>query len=258
LSCKRDSPAKFDCHQARMPVLLGGKSSVKQLDFGRYTQFYYNKVLLDFDKVSQDKLPQYSLPNRTPEGNVVTVPFLQVRKSPIEKFNSFSQSSDKFGTSVPQKILPDKVEVNVETSPMLCCSCKKSQCLKLYCECFANNSMCKGCSCKNCLNTQDNTTFRKEAMRIALSKNPLCFEPKLAYLVSEKDSAMRMKTRTTGCLCSKSHCLKRYCQCLESGAPCTDICKCKDCKNTPSHAYKHKKIHNKIVLKKQQLKDHIQ
>ena len=32
------------------------------------------------------------------------------------------------------------------------CNCKKSKCLKLYCECFAANRLCDGCSCKDCGN----------------------------------------------------------------------------------------------------------
>ena len=36
------------------------------------------------------------------------------------------------------------------------CNCKKSKCLKLYCECFAAGAFCDQCSCQNCQNTPDN------------------------------------------------------------------------------------------------------
>ena len=43
------------------------------------------------------------------------------------------------------------------TVPASCknCKCKKSRCLKLYCECFAAKEFCtgSGCQCLNCLNT---------------------------------------------------------------------------------------------------------
>lgn len=33
------------------------------------------------------------------------------------------------------------------------CNCKKSKCLKLYCECFAQELYCDGCNCNDCHNT---------------------------------------------------------------------------------------------------------
>lgn len=33
------------------------------------------------------------------------------------------------------------------------CNCKKSRCLKLYCECFAAELFCDGCNCTDCQNT---------------------------------------------------------------------------------------------------------
>ncbi|KAJ8030340.1 hypothetical protein HOLleu_26725 [Holothuria leucospilota] len=33
------------------------------------------------------------------------------------------------------------------------------------------------------------------------------------------------------CSCKKSKCRQRTCSCTQSGLPCTDLCKCKDCDN---------------------------
>jgi len=68
----------------------------------------------------------------------------------------------------------------------MCCNCKKSQCLKLYCECFANKTFCAGCNCVNCLNTEDNRVERDKAMQTTLERNPIAFDPKIthdAYIV---------------------------------------------------------------------------
>ena len=35
------------------------------------------------------------------------------------------------------------------------CNCKKSKCLKLYCECFAAELVCDGCNCSDCQNNDD-------------------------------------------------------------------------------------------------------
>lgn len=41
------------------------------------------------------------------------------------------------------------------TSTIMKCSCKKSKCLKMYCECFAKGSMCnKECGCLDCSNLE--------------------------------------------------------------------------------------------------------
>ena len=37
------------------------------------------------------------------------------------------------------------------------CNCKKSKCLKLYCECFANGTGCgPDCNCQDCVNKEGN------------------------------------------------------------------------------------------------------
>lgn len=36
------------------------------------------------------------------------------------------------------------------------CHCKKSKCLKLYCDCFAAGLYCTNCQCVACANTLDN------------------------------------------------------------------------------------------------------
>jgi hypothetical protein len=39
------------------------------------------------------------------------------------------------------------------------------------------------------------------------------------------------KQHAKGCHCKKSACLKKYCECFQSGIMCSKNCKCCDCKN---------------------------
>lgn len=94
------------------------------------------------------------------------------------------------------------------------CNCKKSKCIKLYCECFANEQYCVDCNCKRCFNKQERTKFRKPAVRKLLQRDPEAF------------------TKDKPCNCSKSRCRKRYCECFAIGRKCTEDCNCVRCLNT--------------------------
>ncbi|KAL7544492.1 hypothetical protein ACHAWF_007871, partial [Thalassiosira exigua] len=53
------------------------------------------------------------------------------------------------------------------------CTCKKSKCLKLYCQCFASSVMCGvRCRCRDCLNTPEQEKARGQAVRKLLTRNP--------------------------------------------------------------------------------------
>lgn len=107
------------------------------------------------------------------------------------------------------------VVANFEEQPKGC-QCKKSRCLKFYCECFANSKYCSDCECSYCFNVPAHEKSREKAIAIALAKDPQVFKEKV---------------KLKGCRCQKSGCLKKYCECFESGGTCTEMCRCKECKN---------------------------
>lgn len=55
------------------------------------------------------------------------------------------------------------------------CNCTKSQCLKLYCECFANGEFCSDCNCRDCFNTIEHEEERQSAIYNCLERNPNAF-----------------------------------------------------------------------------------
>ncbi|XP_052873352.1 protein lin-54 homolog [Anopheles cruzii] len=109
------------------------------------------------------------------------------------------------------------------------CNCTKSQCLKLYCDCFANGELCFSCNCKDCHNMQDFEGDRQKAIRITLERNPNAFKPKIGS-IGTRDAGKRLHTK--GCNCKRSGCLKNYCECYEAKIACSSNCKCAGCRNT--------------------------
>ncbi|XP_072921125.1 protein lin-54 homolog isoform X2 [Hemitrygon akajei] len=107
------------------------------------------------------------------------------------------------------------------------CNCTKSQCLKLYCDCFANGEFCNSCNCTNCFNNLDHEAERLKAIKACLDRNPEAFKPKIGK-GKEGESDRR---HSKGCNCKRSGCLKNYCECYEAKIMCSSICKCVGCKN---------------------------
>lgn len=107
-------------------------------------------------------------------------------------------------------------DLNLEANgmrPRKPCNCTKSQCLKLYCDCFANGEFCYLCNCMNCYNNLDNEEHRQRAIKSCLERNPNAFRPKIGKTKEAGDTAVRKHTK--GCNCKRSGCLKNYCECYE-------------------------------------------
>jgi len=59
------------------------------------------------------------------------------------------------------------------------CNCRKSRCLKLYCQCFASNNVCgTNCHCVSCCNSNAHADIRSNAIRLILERNPHAFDSK--------------------------------------------------------------------------------
>ncbi|MEW5314149.1 MAG: hypothetical protein WDW38_005667 [Sanguina aurantia] len=116
----------------------------------------------------------------------------------------------------PDRVLPS----------LTSCRCKKSACLKLYCDCFAAGVFCTDCLCTSCMNREGNGEDVKTRRVQISSRDPLAFSRKI---LQRADGTSRSHKK--GCNCKKSHCLKKYCECFQGGIGCGDACKCVECEN---------------------------
>eukprot|EP00658_Telonema_sp_P-2_P008334 TRINITY_DN13133_c0_g1_i4.p1 TRINITY_DN13133_c0_g1~~TRINITY_DN13133_c0_g1_i4.p1 ORF type:complete len:357 (-),score=87.54 TRINITY_DN13133_c0_g1_i4:156-1226(-) len=101
------------------------------------------------------------------------------------------------------------------------CRCRKSKCLKLYCECYASGEVCTDlCKCLACENTEHHRANRAEA-KAALE----------ARADKASEDSRQDATNTGRCNCRRSGCRKKYCECFNACIECTSACKCVDCFN---------------------------
>lgn len=84
---------------------------------------------------------------------------------------------------------------------------------------------CEDCVCKDCFNNEKDPKLREEIIKETLQKNPIAFKSKLKA-IDEK-----AELHSWGCNCSKTGCLKKYCECYNANIGCSLICKCQNCKN---------------------------
>lgn len=157
----------------------------------------------------------------------MSIQYLQpILPLPISASNSLStQVSPLLPPSSPDDLVPSQGASKK-------CHCKRSKCLKLYCECFAANVLCDGCKCNDCENTQQFTGSRQAAVQYKLARNSAAFEPK--FKPNVPDLGVSEFTHIRGCNCKRSNCRKKYCECFQAGIECGDTCKCVKCANDGS------------------------
>ncbi|XP_068650447.1 protein tesmin/TSO1-like CXC 2 [Aristolochia californica] len=166
---------------------------------------------------------------------------------PVNKNSHFTQDSLRVpGIGVGEDSNPSspkKKRRRVETvgEPEACkrCNCKKSKCLKLYCECFAAGVYCvEPCSCQDCYNKPIHEDTVLATRKQIESRNPLAFAPKvirssesLPDVGEEYNKTPASARHKRGCNCKKSSCNKKYCECYQGGVGCSSNCRCEGCKN---------------------------
>mgnify|MGYP003588829614 CR=1 FL=1 len=106
------------------------------------------------------------------------------------------------------------------------CRCKKSQCMRLHCQCLLNQRYCSpACRCVDCINTPANDEVR----RFVVEKTKLIFPQAFQSKVKLTEDSQRVNV--VGCKC-KMGCQKKYCECFKMGVSCSPICRCESCQNS--------------------------
>jgi len=187
----------------------------------------------------EDELPEFlkkKKPLKTKKFIIQNFNSIIVNNIPESIDSSFIHTSESIKTpeennnNIEQQETPKKHNSKEQSA----CNCKKSRCLKLYCECFLTQRFCgPNCSCFDCLNQEKFAEKRQKFIDQVKEKNPLAFTPKIDKNneSSSKNNQLLIK-HNKGCNCRKSNCLKKYCECFQAGVKCTDLCKCEDCRNS--------------------------
>lgn len=82
-------------------------------------------------------------------------------KFQLESRSSKPKLSESIGeeSKITNMPLPQPAGPAVKT----CCNCKKSQCLKFYCDCLAGGGFCgPDCGCVNCFNNEEHLKERED------------------------------------------------------------------------------------------------
>ena len=182
-----------------------------------------------FDYLNTNVLSNLSLPD-TDNKYQIHNQNIKPNKKPLKNNESLTSNINSTNISSMEK-------------PTFRCTCKNSNCLKFYCECFANGKFCDNCICINCKNTQENKELRLERYNLIISRNPKA--------IHKINSTKRSWT----CKCKNSNCSKKYCDCFHNGRACTSKCRCVNCqnKNVAIKSNNNKKLKRIRGLKKEKM-----
>lgn len=145
------------------------------------------------------------------------------KQNPVNDLNNYvdgiNQNNNKNNVNNPNinaHLLNMNINMNLHISKLKC-TCSKTGCQKKYCACLAAGNYCDGCNCKNCENQPNfKNNNNNEKSKEKLNINRQIPSP---------------NTQRVSCNCTKSNCMKKYCECYKQRLICNSLCRCRECKN---------------------------
>ena len=206
-----------------------------------------------------NKYPSVSViyPNQPTQlsNDINKINYIKKKDSEIFKYNSNeipSLSSEKGAFSLLQNynsgslinsnnIINSRKNDSGEENNKIHCTCKKTKCIKKYCECYSRGFLCFNCKCENCENKP--TQFIENNNNISKNSNSKIINNK----EEENNENINNKAENENtidlidnnlnkliiCTCSKSGCNKNYCECFKAKVKCNNKCRCIKCLNKP-------------------------
>ncbi|KAF9689936.1 hypothetical protein SADUNF_Sadunf01G0144000 [Salix dunnii] len=97
-----------------------------------------------------------------------------------------------------------KAKYTIKSEGCRRCNCKRSRCLKLYCECFAAGIYCLDtCSCENCFNKPEYEDTVLDMRQVTETRNPLAFAPKVVTNDTNSPANMMVRVNISGSVSAK-------------------------------------------------------
>ncbi|XP_020230310.1 protein tesmin/TSO1-like CXC 2 [Cajanus cajan] len=155
----------------------------------------------------------------------------------VTSVSSDAENSEDFNQPPNPRKKKMRTSVIADNNGCKRCNCKKSKCLKLYCDCFAIGAYCTNpCACQGCLNRPEYAETVSETKKRILARNANAFAPKIVKANADNMEDENLTTPSSarhkrGCNCKRSKCQKKYCECYQANVGCSSGCRCEGCMN---------------------------
>lgn len=161
-------------------------------------------IILDLPQVQHSSLRLIETLHLLPNPSILTLTHLD---KPLNATRPLLEEDDQDSLGMG---LQSHSEEGPRKTKKTGCTCKKTNCAKMYCECFAVGRVCGAeCGCVGCLNQEQEEVAER---------------PKIRGTGGNRHTQR-------GCNCRKTNCQKKYCECFNAGVACGEHCNCMDCCN---------------------------